>query len=67
MTPVSTAEAQAAVKELELYGHVETSALTQHNLKKCFDDAIVGVLKMRYSKKPKSKAKKTSGGFCSVL
>ena len=67
-TPVSTEDAKAVQEELGLYAHMETSALTQYNLKKCFDDAIIAVMKNRdkSSKEAKDK-KKSSGGFCSVL
>ena len=61
ITPVTKEEGQKAASELELYHFIETSALTQENLKKCFDEAIIGVLKSREG------PTKKKGKMCSVL
>lgn len=46
---MDTSEGEKAKEDLGLYDFVEISALTQMNLKKVFDSAIVGVLKERYA------------------
>ena len=61
-----TSDGESAKLELNLYAFVETSALTQDNLNKCFEEAIRSVFNEREKKKQKLKTKK-SGGFCSVL
>jgi len=63
--PVNPEDGKKAAEDLKLHYFIETSALTQENLKKCFDEAITGVLKNREG--PKDKKKKKEGGMCSVL
>ena len=64
VTPVCTEDGEKCWKELGLHAFIETSALTQKNLKDCFDTAILAVMKERDGK---NSTKKKSGGFCSVL
>jgi Ras-related C3 botulinum toxin substrate 1 len=45
ITPIKEEEGAEASARLSLYAHVPTSALTQENLKTCFDEAIIAVLK----------------------
>ena len=65
VTPVPTEAGKKKAAELGLNSFVETSALTQKNLREVFDTAILAVIKERENKSKGSKAKK--GGFCSVL
>ena len=59
---VNKDDGDKAVSEHGLHSFVETSALTQKNLKEVFDTAILAVLKEREGRStPKRK------GFCSVL
>ena len=64
ITPVETSEGEAAKVSHGLHSFIETSALTQKNLKEAFDTAILAVMKERQGK---DKGKSHSKGFCSVL
>ena len=64
VTPVETSEGEKKCQELGLTAFVETSALTQKNLKEVFDTSILAVMKERNSK---TKSTKKASGFCSVL
>lgn len=55
ITPVETSEGEKCREEMGLYSFIETSALTQKNLKEVFDTAIVAVLKEREGKTEKKK------------
>ena len=57
--PVTETEAKKLAKGLGCENFIETSALTQHNLKEVFDEAIMASLKGRKSKK-KQAAKKAA-------
>ena len=57
--PVTETEAKKLAKDLGCENFIETSALTQHNLKEVFDEAIMASLKGRKSKK-KQAAKKAA-------
>ena len=62
-------EAKKLAKGLGWENFIETSALTQHNLKEVFDEAIMASLKGRKSKK-KQAAKKAAwhqGCNCAIL
>lgn len=45
VTPVTVESAQALAKKINAVGYVETSALTGHNIKECFETAVRAVLK----------------------
>ena len=67
--PVTETEAKKLAKGLGWENFIETSALTQHNLKEVFDEAIMASLKGRKSKK-KQAAKKAAwhqGCNCAIL
>lgn len=64
ITPVEKSEGDKCRADHGLHSFIETSALTQKNLKEVFDTAILAVLKEREGRSAK-KAKK--GGLCSVL
>ena len=75
--PVSEAEARRLAQQLGCESYIESSSLTQHNLKEVFDEAIVAGLKGRRKKEKlaaKKKAKvdrerQTAGCFkvCNIL
>ena len=55
--PVTETEAKKLAKDLGCENFIETSALTQHNLKEVFDKAIMASLKGRKIKEKKLKKK----------
>ena len=75
-TPVLEAEARKLASSLGCVAYIESSAVTQKNLKEVFDEAIVCGLRHRRTKEKKAAAKlKKSGagnggcfgGGCSIL
>lgn len=68
--PVSENEAKKLAQSLGCECYIETSALTQHNLKEVFDEAIMAGLKGRKMKEKKAakKAQRTHQGCaCAIL
>jgi Ras family protein U len=67
--PVSENEAKKMAKELGCDHYIETSALTQHNLKEVFDEAIMISLKGRKirEKHAAKKAARQQGCQCTIL
>lgn len=55
-------KAEEVMRQYNLYGYVECSALTGKNLKKCFDEAIKAVLKKRTQPSIRKQRK-----MCSIL
>ena len=67
--PVTESEAKKLAKILGSECYIETSALTQHNLKEVFDEAIVAGLKGRRLKEKQAakKASRQQGCQCVIL
>ena len=67
--PVTEAEAKKLAKDLGCENFIETSALTQHNLKEVFDEAIMASLKGRKIKEKQAakKAARHQGCNCAIL
>jgi Ras family protein U len=68
--PVSESEAKKLSNTLGCDTYIETSALTQHNLKEVFDEAIVAGLKGRKMKEKRAAKKATrqhQGCNCNIL
>ena len=67
--PVTEMEAKKLAKELGCENFIETSALTQHNLKEVFDEAIMASLKGRKIKEKMAakKAARQQGCSCAIL
>ena len=68
-SPISEAEAKKLCKDLNCESYIETSALTQHNLKEVFDEAIIYGLKGRKIKEKiaAKKAARQQGCNCVIL
>jgi len=68
-SPISEAEAKKLCKDLNCESYIETSALTQHNLKEVFDEAIIYGLKGRKIKEKiaAKKAARQQGCHCVIL
>ena len=67
--PVTENEARKLAKDLGCENFIETSALTQHNLKEVFDEAIMASLKGRKIKEKMAakKAARQQGCNCAIL
>lgn len=67
--PVTEMEAKKLAKDLGCENYIETSALTQHNLKEVFDEAIMASLKGRRIKEKMAakKAARQQGCNCAIL
>ena len=68
-SPITEAEAKKLCKDLNCESYIETSALTQHNLKEVFDEAIIYGLKGRKIKEKiaAKKAARQQGCNCVIL
>lgn len=64
--PITSAEAEEMVKELNLLKYLECSALTRDGLKNVFDEALTSVVCAPNDKKKGGSEKKKKGG-CSLL
>ena len=64
VTPVETSEGQAKADQLGLHSFMESSALTQENLREVFQTAVRAGLAARKEKSKKTAKKST---FCSLL
>ena len=67
--PVTESEAKKLAQSISSECYIETSALTQHNLKEVFDEAIVAGLKGRRLKEKRAakKAARQQGCQCVIL
>jgi len=66
--PIMEQEAKKLAKDLGAESYIETSALTQHNLKEVFDEAIMAGLKGRKIKdKSAKKAARQQGCACIII
>ena len=67
--PVTETEARKIAEDLGCENFIETSALTQHNLKEVFDEAIMASLKGRKIKEKQAakKAARHQGCNCAIL
>ena len=68
-SPITEAESKKLCKDLNCESYIETSALTQHNLKEVFDEAIIYGLKGRKIKEKiaAKKAARQQGCNCVIL
>mmetsp|Transcript_17513 Transcript_17513/g.19694 ORF Transcript_17513/g.19694 Transcript_17513/m.19694 type:complete len:200 (+) Transcript_17513:19-618(+) len=66
ITPVDSSQGDGVSSSLNLAAHIETSALTQKNLKEVFDTAILQVMNNR-KKSGKGGGKDKKKGLCSLL